>query len=206
MAVMIRYASFHFPGKQISQNPSIAQVCQIRKWTQIAKAMGYDIKNGPTIAGQLKLAFIKIIQPFEEYRERLTVNGTPNVLTPSSSLGGDCKTPATPVDTQYRQKESPTASPVTLEKVQAASEKLNQALNTSPLPSDYAKRECHEYNNSDRGTSASSPGNINGLLGSPVPSRRLAPGEASYTDFSIHIIVLMTLSRYAKSVKWIKMM
>lgn len=89
--------------------------------------MGFDVKNDPSAGGQLKQAYCKIIQPFEQYR--LKHDG--KLSTPYSTAGMR-QTPSL-TDTTGQARES-TPLNVTVEQVQAASDRLNIALNASPAP------------------------------------------------------------------------
>lgn len=92
--------------------------------------MGFDVKADPSIGGQLKHAYCKIVQPFEEYRLKHDVK-----LSTPSSHGGMRQTPSTGASHAVKGKaREHTPLNVTMEQVQAASDKLNTALNASPLP------------------------------------------------------------------------
>ena len=155
--------------------------------------MGYDVKSGPSIAGQLKVAFIKIIQPFEEYVIRVKANGTPIALTPSPN-GGMRNHFVKTEETPDVRNLSPSESPVTLEKVQAASEKLNDVLNASPAArsdSGTRKPRCVATMSGPHShfiaALAQSEDNGDTLLDPPVSPSTLAPGEVSCRLFSCRL-------------------
>jgi hypothetical protein len=95
--------------------------------------MRFDLRSDPSIPAQIKHAYLNIIQPFEDYRVRILANSTPHG-TPSSSNGGMRSTPQNRLNASDASAGPSSASPITLQKVQAASDKLNAALNASPAP------------------------------------------------------------------------
>lgn len=121
------------------------QVCTERKWTQIANKMGYDTRDGgESIPGQLKVAYSKIIHPFELYRIKVSQTMANNnsaspvaasASTTKASPGGRMRaTPPNPSNTASSLANgSPMGSPITMERVQAASAKLNEALGTQSI-------------------------------------------------------------------------
>ncbi|KAG0139575.1 hypothetical protein CROQUDRAFT_54507 [Cronartium quercuum f. sp. fusiforme G11] len=48
-----------------------------RKWSFLAKSLGYAVQRSPAIAFQLKTAYLKIIAPFEEYMNRVKLIQSP---------------------------------------------------------------------------------------------------------------------------------
>ena len=116
-----------------------AQMSDRRKWKQVGKAMGYDCKADNTIAGELRTAFHKIVQPFEDYRIRVTASGASgNAPTPGTPGSAGATGLLLPSSGSSKGKERATTpsnnadAAVTMEQVYAASNKLNDALNASP--------------------------------------------------------------------------
>ncbi|BGP37972.1 hypothetical protein JCM10449v2_001899 [Rhodotorula kratochvilovae] len=48
-----------------------------RKWTTVGKALGYNVALNTSICSQLKMAYHRIIVPFEEYTKRVKLAGGP---------------------------------------------------------------------------------------------------------------------------------
>lgn len=109
-----------------------------RKWKQVGKAMGYDCKIDSTIAGELRTAYHKIVQPFEDYRIRVTASGTNGngaPGTPGSAGSSGSHLPGSASTKGKERATTPSGNPdaaVTMEQVYAASNKLNDALHASP--------------------------------------------------------------------------
>ncbi|CAH7665886.1 ARID DNA-binding domain-containing protein, partial [Phakopsora pachyrhizi] len=62
--------------KQINEMGGYDNITSQRKWSSLAKAMGYNVKASPAISFKLKAAYIKIIAPFDEYVNRVKQSPT----------------------------------------------------------------------------------------------------------------------------------
>ena len=96
-------------------------VSSARRWGNVARALGYSFRSGPGVTTQVKNAYTKIIQPFEQMRSSKPTNGatkSPFAMTPARQSGS----PSAPVN----------GSPVTIGRVREAAAKLNAALRMSP--------------------------------------------------------------------------
>lgn len=99
--------------------------------------MGFDPDKDHGLTAVLRTAYKTIIQPFEEYRERVKTTLTPEGAKQASSSGSGmgmrtmASTSAQPGSTAAG-KVSLATKAVTLDQVHAASAKLNEALNASP--------------------------------------------------------------------------
>lgn len=57
--------------KEINQLGGYDNITLQRKWSFLAKSMGYNVKASPAISFKLKAAYTKIIAPFDEYFNRV---------------------------------------------------------------------------------------------------------------------------------------
>jgi len=103
--------------------------------------MGLDPKTDHGLTAVLRNAFQNIVQPFEDYRLRVKMHLTPEEpgkagsstsSTTMRSMASMATTQQATPATMQGGKASLSANPVTLEQVQAASAKLNDALQASP--------------------------------------------------------------------------
>jgi hypothetical protein len=123
------------------------QVTDARKWTIVGKALGYNVTANTGICSQLKMAYFRIIVPFEEYVKHVKLAGGPappdpvkeatvrdtaqseemkafaDKLADAPKMGNGSATLATPTS----ENGSRTAVPAS-ERVRTASDKLNEAL------------------------------------------------------------------------------
>lgn len=92
-----------------------------RRWGNVARALGYSFRSGPGVTTQVKSAYTKIIQPFEQMRSGVPTNGATKspfaAITPNRGSPG-----AAAVN----------GSPVTIGRVREAAAKLNAALRMDP--------------------------------------------------------------------------
>lgn len=101
--------------------------------------MGFSVKSGPSIPGQLKVAYAKIIKPFEEYRIKVLANTAPTsaIATPPPAMRSLAKTsvseePATP---ELAGSHADPATPLAaMQGAKDASEALNTALQAATMP------------------------------------------------------------------------
>lgn len=122
-------------------------VTDARKWTIVGKALGYNVTANTGICSQLKMAYFRIIVPFEEYVKHVKLAGGPappdpvkeatvrdtaqseemkafaDKLADAPKMGNGSATLATPTS----ENGSRTAVPQS-ERVRTASDKLNEAL------------------------------------------------------------------------------
>ncbi|GAA5928683.1 hypothetical protein JCM10213_002531 [Rhodosporidiobolus nylandii] len=115
-----------------------ATVTNGRKWTQVGKAMGYNVTQNTSICSNLKLTYFRIIVPFEEYVKRVKLAG--GAAPPDPTRASQQEDSA---DMKAFTDGLVTGSPKTLngsssrengenEKVRTASDKLNENLDIKP--------------------------------------------------------------------------
>lgn len=102
--------------------------------------MGFDPDKDHGLTAVLRNAYQTIIQPFEKYKARVKPTLSPDGQKAGSSSGGMRTIVATPtattqISTAPGKVTLGAPTQVTLEQVQAASAKLNEALKASPGPS-----------------------------------------------------------------------
>ncbi|KAK4703193.1 [histone H3]-trimethyl-L-lysine4 demethylase, partial [Phenoliferia sp. Uapishka_3] len=145
--VLIRKGESH--GLTIQSSP---QVTSGRKWTAVAKSMGYATQSSTAICSQLKTTYSKMVVPFEDYVKRVKLAGgtpppDPSILhddaptTASATKSSSAASPktdgaeslATP-RSDSDDTERPEFSFVAIDKVRTASDKLNEALDSGSKP------------------------------------------------------------------------
>ena len=123
------------------------QVTDARKWTIVGKALGYNVTANTGICSQLKMAYFRIIVPFEEYVKHVKLAGGPappdpvkeatvrdtaqseemkafaDKLADAPKMGNGSATLATPTSENGSRAAVPAS-----ERVRTASDKLNEAL------------------------------------------------------------------------------
>ncbi|GAA5968292.1 hypothetical protein JCM11641_003799 [Rhodosporidiobolus odoratus] len=146
-----------------------------RKWTHVGKAMGYNVTSNTSICSNIKLAYLRIVVPFEEYVKRVKSSGGVAPPDPAKASqqeeGEDMKEFAdklamgSPQTLNGSETPNAEAGPSRLrqdgenaERVRTASDKLNEALEIKPATrkskADRAPGEiceiCSEDQNPDR--------------------------------------------------------
>lgn len=104
------------------------QVSKERRWSLIAKTLGFDVVTTPTIMTELKKAYVKIILPFELYVERIKISGLK--MTTAVATSNTASPVAAGMASRMMGGSAKNDTPVTFAQVQEASAKLNQVLNT----------------------------------------------------------------------------
>ncbi|POY70604.1 hypothetical protein BMF94_6382 [Rhodotorula taiwanensis] len=123
-------------------------VTNARKWTIVGKALGYNVTANTGICSQLKMAYFRIIVPFEEYVKHVKLSGGPappdpvqeatvrdtaqsdemkafaDKLADAPQMDNGSATLNTPVSENGSSRPAQPAS----DRVRTASDKLNEAL------------------------------------------------------------------------------
>ncbi|GAA5978531.1 hypothetical protein JCM10908_004391 [Rhodotorula pacifica] len=153
-------------------------VTNARKWTLVGKALGYNVTANTGICSQLKMAYFRIIVPFEEYVKHVKLAGGPappdpvkeatvrdtaqsdemkafaDKLAEAPKIGNGAATLNTPTSENGSSSRAPVPAS---ERVRTASDKLNEALelqatkrSKAPLPPGEACEICTLDHDPDR--------------------------------------------------------
>jgi len=114
--------------REVNQLGGYKDVSQARKWSLIAKNLGFDPQVNTRIMTDIKRAFCKIILPFELYVERIKISGMK--MTTAVSASNTASPIVAGMASRMMGGSAKNDSPVTFAQVQEASAKLNEVLNT----------------------------------------------------------------------------
>ncbi|GAA6012387.1 hypothetical protein JCM11491_004316 [Sporobolomyces phaffii] len=150
------------------------KVTEMRQWTTVGKAMGYNVAQNTGVCSQLKTAYFRIIVPFEEYVKKVKLQGgiappdpvkvaqqdpgaTPLMKdfvdhlksngTSTPKLSNGAESLATPVSPP---RDAAIPSLEISDRVRTASDRLNEALEIKPVVEDAPTGDACEVCKSER--------------------------------------------------------
>ncbi|KAH8914147.1 ARID-like protein [Atractiella rhizophila] len=109
--------------KEVHSQGGYQAITQARKWPSVAKSLGYDVRNVPSVSSQLKTAFQRIILPFDEFMANSPSSSSATSTNPSI-------TPKPAARSNLIVKEESLETPKVMERVKEATKRLEEALNT----------------------------------------------------------------------------